>query len=206
MRMFRHVLLLCLCRVSQIMAMPAVGHRWAASKVRALIDASPLQTPRYELVDGELLVTPSPNFAHQRAVAHLLMTLDKYLRAHPEERRSLLRSTSSSSWSRSRSRTCSWCRAGRARRSRSRSIYHSISPRLAWQYERALRVAGCAPPSESKCGRRYSGLIHRGFRDGCRYCGGHVVMRSLAKLSRSREHQNQHCKADVRRRPVIRKD
>lgn len=45
-------------RFGQIMAMPATRHRWTAREVRQLIADSPLATPRYELVDGELLVTP----------------------------------------------------------------------------------------------------------------------------------------------------
>ena len=65
------------------MAMPAVDERsrrrWTAREVRQLIAESPLQTPRYELVDGELLVTPSPNRAHQLAVKALLRSLDDYL-------------------------------------------------------------------------------------------------------------------------------
>jgi Uma2 family endonuclease len=65
------------------MAMPAVDQRsrrrWSAREVRQLIAESALQTPRYELVDGELLVTPSPNRAHQLAVKGLLRSLDDYL-------------------------------------------------------------------------------------------------------------------------------
>lgn len=53
---------------------------WTAREVRQLIAQSPLSTPRYELVDGELLVTPSPSFAHQRAVSLLLRILDDYMR------------------------------------------------------------------------------------------------------------------------------
>jgi len=63
----------------QIMAMPHVEHHWTAREVRALIDESPLATPRYELVDGELLVTPSPVSRHQMAVARLLFALLAYL-------------------------------------------------------------------------------------------------------------------------------
>jgi Uma2 family endonuclease len=62
----------------QIMGMPAVKRRWTAREVRALIAENPLLTPRYELVDGELLVTPSPGFGHQRAVARLLIALGLY--------------------------------------------------------------------------------------------------------------------------------
>jgi Uma2 family endonuclease len=63
----------------QIMAMPAVQHRWTAREVRALIAEQPLATPRLELVDGELLVTPSPNSRHQMAVTLLLVALHEYL-------------------------------------------------------------------------------------------------------------------------------
>jgi Uma2 family endonuclease len=66
-------------RAEQIMAMPAVKRRWTAREVRALIAESPLATPRYELVDGELLVTPSPNYVHQVAVSLLLHALMQYL-------------------------------------------------------------------------------------------------------------------------------
>src|SRR5438067_10348503 len=62
-----------------IMAMPAVERRWTAREVRHLISESPLASPRYELVDGELLVTPSPNRAHQLAVKALVRVLDDYV-------------------------------------------------------------------------------------------------------------------------------
>ena len=62
------------------MGMPAVERRhWTAAEVRALIDANPLQTPRYELVDGELLVTPSPGLPHQGAIGVLYVALHAYL-------------------------------------------------------------------------------------------------------------------------------
>ncbi len=67
----------------QIMAMPAVQRRWTAAEVRALIEANPLKTPRYELVDGELLVTPSPSVRHQLAVAALFVALHEYLQREP---------------------------------------------------------------------------------------------------------------------------
>jgi Uma2 family endonuclease len=67
----------------QIMAMPAIKRRWTAHEVRQLIAESPLATPRYELVDGELLVTPSPNWIHQRAVTRLLSALIEYLKRQP---------------------------------------------------------------------------------------------------------------------------
>ena len=62
-----------------IMSMPAAQRRWTAREVRELIADSPLQTPRYELVDGELLVTPSPSPLHQRAIQRLSRALDAYL-------------------------------------------------------------------------------------------------------------------------------
>jgi Uma2 family endonuclease len=62
------------------MAMPAsIGRRWTAREVRELIAAAPLATPRYELVDGELLVTPSPGAPHQLAVVRLIAALVTYL-------------------------------------------------------------------------------------------------------------------------------
>ena len=70
-------------QAEHIMAMPRAQRRWTASEVRQLIADSPLQTPRYELVDGELLMTPSPNEPHQRAVVLLLRALDQYLELNP---------------------------------------------------------------------------------------------------------------------------
>jgi Uma2 family endonuclease len=62
------------------MAMPAeTARHWTAREVRELIAAAPLATPRYELVDGELLVTPGPGAFHQRAVVKLIVALDAYL-------------------------------------------------------------------------------------------------------------------------------
>ncbi len=66
------------------MAMPALTpRRWTAREVRGLIAANPLHTPRYELVDGELLLTPSPSNAHQDAVFQFAKALDAYLRTGP---------------------------------------------------------------------------------------------------------------------------
>ena len=64
------------------MAMPALeAHRWTAAEVRKLVADNPLLTPRYELVDGELLVTPSPGAPHQRTVWALQVALNAYLQA-----------------------------------------------------------------------------------------------------------------------------
>ncbi|HKN65471.1 MAG TPA: Uma2 family endonuclease [Gemmatimonadaceae bacterium] len=65
------------------MAMPAAQSRhWTVREVRQLIADAPLATPRYELVAGELLVTPSPNALHQRAVGLLLTLLETYARTN----------------------------------------------------------------------------------------------------------------------------
>ncbi|HKN64972.1 MAG TPA: Uma2 family endonuclease [Gemmatimonadaceae bacterium] len=61
----------------------ATARRWTAREVRQLIAESPLATPRYELVDGELLVTPSPSWPHQRAVQILVRELSTYLLGEP---------------------------------------------------------------------------------------------------------------------------
>lgn len=61
------------------MGMPVqVRRHWTAAQVRELIAAAPLASPRYELVDGELLVTPSPNAHHQGIVFGLFARLQPY--------------------------------------------------------------------------------------------------------------------------------
>ena len=63
------------------MAMPAVlRHRWTAEEVRNLQDES-RAWPRYELIGGELYVTPSPGFPHQAAVTQLVTVLAPYVAA-----------------------------------------------------------------------------------------------------------------------------
>ena len=47
-----------------------------------MVRALPDDGNRYEVVDGELLVTPAPAEWHQRAVAALLFELTLYARAH----------------------------------------------------------------------------------------------------------------------------
>jgi len=56
--------------------------RWTAAEVRALIDATPGWWPRYELIDGELLVTPAPAVRHQRIVQALWLLIHPYVRAN----------------------------------------------------------------------------------------------------------------------------
>jgi len=58
------------------MAHPTGG--WTAEMVRALPDDG----KRYEVVDGELLVTPAPAWRHQRAIGGLYRMLDQYVREH----------------------------------------------------------------------------------------------------------------------------
>lgn len=60
------------------MAMPAIHRRWTPEAVRALNVATP-SWPRYELIDGELLVTPSPGLSHQIAVSELLLIIAPYV-------------------------------------------------------------------------------------------------------------------------------
>jgi len=66
-------------RAEQTMGMPATRQRrWTRAEVLDLIERNPLQTPLYEVVDGELLVSPSPRPIHQIAVSRLLHALITY--------------------------------------------------------------------------------------------------------------------------------
>src|SRR4051812_5249696 len=72
--------LLSVSYAEHIVVMPALaGHHWTAEDVRALMDES-RHWPRYELLDGELLVTNAPTFAHQWAVTELAGLLRSYCR------------------------------------------------------------------------------------------------------------------------------
>ena len=62
------------------MSMPASTRRWTVDEVRAMQDEE-RPWPRYELIDGELLVTPGPRRVHQYAVVELFRMLDPYVRA-----------------------------------------------------------------------------------------------------------------------------
>lgn len=57
------------------MGMPQTAHHWTPDEVRAL----PADGNRYEVVAGELLVTPAPRFAHQEAILFLGRVLSEYL-------------------------------------------------------------------------------------------------------------------------------
>jgi Uma2 family endonuclease len=51
---------------------------WAAADLRAI----PEDGKRYEIIDGELFVSPSPTFGHQRLVMRLLVLLHAYAETH----------------------------------------------------------------------------------------------------------------------------
>ena len=59
------------------MRMVAAGKVWTVEEVQAL----PEDGMRYEVVDGELLVTPAPTWTHGEAVQELQYRLRDYLRA-----------------------------------------------------------------------------------------------------------------------------
>ncbi len=61
------------------MGMPETAERWTAEMVRALPD----DRNRYEVIDGELFVTPAPSWPHQWAVGRLFLRLSAYLRGRP---------------------------------------------------------------------------------------------------------------------------
>src|SRR6185503_5531553 len=56
--------------------MPHTAERWTADMVRAL----PEDGNRYEVIDGELFVTPAPSWPHQRAVLGIAARLWNYSR------------------------------------------------------------------------------------------------------------------------------
>jgi len=68
-----------LTAAEHIMGMPAVArHYWTAADVRALIEES-RHWPRYELLRGELLVTPAPEPRHQLIVGELFALVREYV-------------------------------------------------------------------------------------------------------------------------------
>src|SRR5215831_10815956 len=67
----------------QIMAMAAHAphHRWTEEEFYAARDAAP-PGERWELVEGEVLVTPSPHWVHQRIIGRLFELVAPYVRRH----------------------------------------------------------------------------------------------------------------------------
>jgi len=60
------------------MSMPDIARRWTREEVLAL----PEDGNRYELLDGELLVSPSPRVTHQRAVWAINKRIHPYVEEH----------------------------------------------------------------------------------------------------------------------------
>jgi Uma2 family endonuclease len=60
------------------MSMPATAREWRPEEVRALQDEE--GSTRYELVDGELIVTPAPGVSHQRVVRDLVFLMIQFTR------------------------------------------------------------------------------------------------------------------------------
>src|SRR5437667_450400 len=65
-------------RRGECMGMPAMQTAWTVD----LLDALPDDGQRYEIIDGELFVSPSPVLRHQDAVGLLYERLAAFLRAH----------------------------------------------------------------------------------------------------------------------------
>jgi Uma2 family endonuclease len=61
------------------MHMPTLKRRWTVDDLEEL----PNDGSRYEIIDGELFVTPAPTWAHQRAAALLWSLLAEYLKREP---------------------------------------------------------------------------------------------------------------------------
>jgi hypothetical protein len=60
------------------MGMPAEITEWTAAMARALPDDG----NRYEVLDGELFVSPAPSWTHQSAVEELHLIIAPHVRAH----------------------------------------------------------------------------------------------------------------------------
>jgi len=60
------------------MGMPAVQNDWTVERALAL----PEDGKRYEVLDGELHVTPAPTYEHQKALREIDRPVDTYVRAN----------------------------------------------------------------------------------------------------------------------------
>ena len=79
-----HVSHLCILRCrGDRMGMAAPLKSYTADMVRQLNDQINWRWPRYEVVDGELLVTPAPSKPHQRVAGRLFVALSQYLGDEP---------------------------------------------------------------------------------------------------------------------------
>ena len=68
----------------QFMAMPISsrwGRRYTLQEFERIRDSAP-PGPRYEFLDGEILVTPSPNWQHQRIIVLLAVMLEPFVTAN----------------------------------------------------------------------------------------------------------------------------
>src|SRR4051794_22553473 len=78
--MLEHAELRFVFDAEHLMVMPALRRRvWTPDEIDRLVDEREDLTPRYELVDGELLVTAAPTDHHQRIVAELFAPLREYV-------------------------------------------------------------------------------------------------------------------------------
>ena len=66
----------------QTTVMPAIHRRWTTADVRAL-QREQRAWPRYELIGGDLLVTPAPGWAHQIAVTEIWSLINAHLQHVP---------------------------------------------------------------------------------------------------------------------------
>ena len=64
--------------MAAILPEPPIRRHWTTDQVRDLMEES-RPSPRYELIGGELFVTPSPGAPHQLAVTEIWRILDAYL-------------------------------------------------------------------------------------------------------------------------------
>jgi Uma2 family endonuclease len=60
------------------MSMPSQVHRWTIEQLHSLPDDG----NKYELIRGQLLVTPAPTVGHETILARLTRLLDPYVEAH----------------------------------------------------------------------------------------------------------------------------